>query len=100
MNTLPSAVICGVTSNFNTASMYCTEMVLLMVVWIGTFVPCFTVAFSLFWVTILGLESNLPTPLASAALMKKSMAKFGERCEKPKPLVGVPADNEVFRGIP
>ena len=35
-----------------------------------------------------GLESSLPTPLASAAVMKKSMAKFGERCEKPKPLVG------------
>ena len=36
--------ICGVTSSFSTASMYCTEMVLLMVVWIGILVPCFTVA--------------------------------------------------------
>src|SRR5579883_1782659 len=32
MNTVPSAVICGVTSSFKTASMNCTEMVLLMVV--------------------------------------------------------------------
>ena len=76
---VPSAVICGVTSSLSTASMYCTEMVLLMVVWIGILTPCFTVAFSLFWVTMRGLESSLPTPLDSAAVIKKSTAKFGER---------------------
>ncbi len=32
---MPSAVICGVTSSFRTASTYCTAMVLLMLVWIG-----------------------------------------------------------------
>src|SRR5579863_3432854 len=58
-------------------------------------------AFSLFWVTILGLESSFPTPLDSAALMKKSTAKFGERCEKPKPEVGgAPAEKLVFKGKP
>src|SRR5713226_9007752 len=34
----------------------------------------------------LGFESNFPTPLASAAVMKKSMAKLGDRCENPNPL--------------
>src|SRR5579862_3761830 len=101
MNTVPSAVICGVTSSFNTASMYCTETVLLTVVWMGILVPCLTEAFSLFWVTMRGLESSLPTPLDSAALIKKSMAKFGERCEKPKPVVGgAPAAKLVFKGRP
>src|SRR5215470_17369526 len=47
-----------------------------------------------------GLDSSLPTPLASAAVMKKSTAKFGERCEKPKPLVGDPAEKLVFKGRP
>src|SRR5277367_3530515 len=75
-------------------------MVLLMVVWIGILVPCLTVAFSLFCVTTRGLESNFPTPLASDAVMKKSSAKFGERNEYPKPLVGVPADRLVLSGMP
>src|SRR5690242_382999 len=48
----------------------------------------------------LGLESSLPTPLASARLRKKSKAKFGERCEKLKPLVGAPAGKLVFNGVP
>ena len=78
MKIVPSAVICGVTSSFSTASMYWTEIVLLIVVWIGIFVPCFTVAFSLFWVMTLGFESSLPTPLDSAALIMKSRAKLGE----------------------
>src|ERR1700720_1005495 len=71
--------------------MYCTEIVLLMVVWIGILTPCFTVAFSLFCVTMRGLESSLPTPLDSAAVMKKSTAKLGDREMKPNPLVGTPA---------
>src|SRR5262249_37018907 len=101
MKTVPSAVINGVTSSLSTASMYCTETVLLIVVWIGTLVPCFTVAFSLFWVTTRGFDSSLPTPLDSAALMKKSIAKFGDRCEKPKPLVGgAPAAKLVTSGKP
>ena len=60
--------------------------------------PCLTVAFSLFWVTMRGFESNLPTPLDSAAVMKKSTAKFGERWEKPKPLVGAAAPRLTLRG--
>jgi|GEM_PF-6810609 len=39
MKIVPSAVICGVTSNFNVASMNCTEIVLLIVVWIGILTP-------------------------------------------------------------
>src|ERR1700730_18576175 len=58
------------------------------------------VAFSLFCVTTRGFESNFPTPLASAAVMKKSTAKLGERCTKPKPLVGAPAPRLVLSGIP
>src|SRR5258708_16412090 len=58
------------------------------------------VAFWLFWVTIRGLESSLPTPLDSAAVMKKSSAKFAERCENPKPDVGEPALKDVCRGRP
>src|SRR6202040_982895 len=73
---------------------------LLMVVWIGIFTPCLTVAFSLFCVTMRGLESSLPTPFDSAAVMKKSTAKFGERCEKPKPDVGAPAAKFVCSGKP
>src|SRR5271155_2874544 len=64
----------------------------------GILTPCFTVAFSLFWVTMRGFESSLPTPLASDAVMKKSSAKFGERVEKPKPLVGTPAPRLTLRG--
>ncbi len=70
MYTVPSAVICGVTTSCNTASMYCTAMVLLMLVWIGILVPCFTVALALFWATSCGLESSLPTPLDSAAVIR------------------------------
>src|SRR6267378_3494124 len=73
-------------------------MVLLMVVLIGIFVPCLTVAFSLFWVMTLGFESNLPTPLDSAAVMKKSTAKFGERCPRNSPLVGAAAPRLTFSG--
>src|SRR5713101_3764199 len=78
--------------------MNCTEIVLLIVVCIGILVPCFTVAFSLFCVMTLGFESNLPTPLASAAVMKKSTAKFGERCPRNSPLVGATAERKVFNG--
>ena len=63
MKTVPSAVICGVTTSCNTALMYWTAMVLLMLVWIGILVPCITVALALFWATSCGLESSLPTPL-------------------------------------
>src|SRR5207245_5228217 len=99
MKIVPSAVICGVTSNFSTASTYCTEIVLLMVVWIGILVPCLIWAFSLFWVMTLGLESNLPTPLDSAAVMIKSMAKFDDLWENRKQLPPVPgpAGKFVFR---
>src|SRR5437870_13448584 len=95
---VPSAVICGVTSSFSTASMNCTEMVLLIVVCTGIFVPCFTTAFSLFWVMTLGLESSLPTPLDSAAEMIKSTAKFGDRWAKLMPLVGAAAGRLVLKG--
>src|SRR4029077_15802310 len=47
-----------------------------------------------------GLESNLPTPFDSAAVMKKSTAKFGERWVKPKPLVGADAPRLTLKGIP
>src|SRR5580700_10610263 len=66
----------------------------------GILVPCLTVAFSLFCVMTLGFESNLPTPLASAMVMKKSTAKFGDRCEKLMPDVGAFAGKFVFRGVP
>src|SRR5260370_19482303 len=56
------------------------------------------VAFSLFCVVSLGFERSLPTPLASAAEMKKSTAKFGERCPRNSPLVGAPAARLVFNG--
>src|ERR1700675_4704428 len=46
----------------------------------------------------LGFESNLPTPLDSAAVIKKSMAKLGERCPKKTPLVGAPAPKLTFNG--
>src|ERR1700687_6212193 len=46
----------------------------------------------------LGFESSLPTPLASDAVMKKSTAKFGERCPRKIPLVGAPAPRLVFSG--
>src|SRR6267143_1029473 len=55
-------------------------------------------ALSLFWVMTLGFESNLPTPLDSAAVMNKSTAKFGERCASIRPLVGAPAAKLVTRG--
>src|SRR5262252_6483656 len=100
MKTVPSAVICGVTSSFSTASMNVIEIVLLIVVCTGIFVPCLTTAFSLFWVTTRGFESSLPTPRDSAAVMKKSTAKFGERCEKPMPLVGTPAPRLTASGKP
>src|SRR5260370_18036181 len=46
----------------------------------------------------LGFESSLPTPLASAAVMKKSTAKLGERCPRNSPLVGALAPRLVFNG--
>src|SRR5580692_10913573 len=66
----------------------------------GILTPCFTVAFSLFCVTMRGFESSLPTPLASAAVMKKSTAKLEDRFENPKPLVGTPAPRLRLRGRP
>src|SRR5260370_30398269 len=45
-----------------------------------------------------GFDSNLPTPLASAAVMKKSTAKLGERCPRKSPLVGAVAPRLVFNG--
>src|SRR3989475_12725068 len=57
----------------------------------GILVPCLTVALSLFCVMTLGFERSLPTPLASAAVMKKSTAKLGERWPRNSPLVGAPA---------
>src|SRR2546421_4493712 len=98
MKIVPSAVICGVTSSLSTASIKVIEIVLLIVVWIGIFVPCFTTAFSLFCVTTRGFERSLPTPRDSAAVMKKSTAKFGERWPKKRPLVGTPAPRLTARG--
>src|SRR5258707_13759489 len=46
----------------------------------------------------LGFERSLPTPLASAAVMKKSTAKLGERWPRNTPLVGAPAPRLVFSG--
>src|SRR6266576_4133565 len=46
----------------------------------------------------LGFESSLPTPLASAAVMKRSTAKLGERCPRNSPLVGATAPRLVFSG--
>src|SRR5256885_2723603 len=100
MKIVPSAVICGVTSSFSTASIKVIEIVLLIVVWIGILVPCFTTAFSLFCVTTRGFERSLPTPRDSAAVMKKSTAKFGERWPKKRPLVGTPAPRLTARGNP
>ena len=47
----------------------------------------------------LGFERSLPTPLASAAVIKKSPAKFVERCASSKPLVGAPAARLLTKGI-
>src|ERR1700674_4174594 len=47
----------------------------------------------------LGFERSLPTPLASAAVIKKSTAKFGERGASSKPLVGPPASRLLTKGI-
>src|ERR1700687_1592182 len=46
----------------------------------------------------LGFERSLPTPLASAAVMKRSTAKLGERWPRNSPLVGAPAARLVFNG--
>ena len=62
-------VICGVTCSFKHRVDVCVEMVLFTVVWIGIWAPCFTTAMALFWVTSCGLDSSLPTPLDSAAVM-------------------------------
>src|SRR5260370_7621979 len=64
----------------------------------GILVPCLTIAFSLFCVMTLGFERSFPTPLASDAVMKKSTAKFGERCPRNNPLVGAVAPRLVFNG--
>src|ERR1017187_8422160 len=99
MYTVPSAVICGVTSSSSTASTNCTETVLFTIVETGILVPCFTVAFSLFCVITLGFESNLPTPRSSAAVMIKSSAKFAELKEYEIPLVGAPVGKFDSKGM-
>src|ERR1700726_4313533 len=66
----------------------------------GNLTPCLMMAFSLFCVTMRGLESNLPTPLDSAAVIKKSSAKLADRKEYPMPDVGTPAPKLVTSGIP
>src|SRR5260370_41656659 len=47
-----------------------------------------------------GLERNLERRWVCAAVMKKSTAKFGERSENPKAMVGEPADKNVVKGGP
>src|SRR5689334_7020484 len=100
MKTVPTAVICGVTSSFSTASIKVIEIVLLIVVWIGILLPCFSTAYSLLVVTRRGFERSLPTPRDSDAVMNKSTAKFAERCEKPSLLVGTPAPRLTPSGKP
>src|SRR5574340_1087312 len=46
----------------------------------------------------LGFESNLPTPLVSAALMNRSTAKLGDRWPKKTPLVGTAAPRFTLKG--
>src|SRR6266404_9848888 len=58
------------------------------------------IAFSLFWVTTRGFESSFPTPLASAAVIKRSTAKFGDRCPRKSPLVAALAPKFTLEGIP
>src|SRR5260370_8214029 len=64
----------------------------------GILVTCVTVAFLLFCVMTWGFERSFPTPLAFDAVMKKSTAKFGERCPRNNPLVGAVAPRLVFNG--
>src|SRR5712691_5121424 len=66
----------------------------------GIFTPCLTVAFSLFCVMTLGFESSLPIPFDSAAEMKKSTAKLGDRWPKNTPLVGATAPRFTLNGRP
>src|SRR5947209_6409965 len=48
----------------------------------------------------LGFESSLPMPFASAAEMKKSTAKLGDRWPKNTPLVGATAPRFTLNGRP
>src|SRR2546427_12358936 len=48
----------------------------------------------------LGFESSLPIPFDSAAEMKKSTAKLGDRWPKNTPLVGATAPRFVLNGRP
>src|ERR1700686_24097 len=65
----------------------------------GICVPCLTSAIALFCVTSCGLERSLPTPLLSAAVIKKSKVKFGDTRENMNPLVGALAGRLTFSGI-
>jgi len=76
--------------------MYCTEIVLLMTVWIGIFVPCFTIAFSLFWVITFGFESSLPTPLDSAAVMNRVHRKVRRAVSEEEEAAGWNAGTQVY----
>src|SRR5580704_16876301 len=98
MKMVPSAVICGVTSSWSTASTNCTETVLFTMVCTGILVPCFTVAFWLFCVITFGFEINLPTPRSSAAVMMASSAKLADWNAYVIPLVGVVAPKAVNSG--
>ncbi|MNY02004.1 hypothetical protein D3C86_1345580 [compost metagenome] len=67
-STLPSGVICGVTSSFRLALRNCTEVAPLDVAdWYGSSVPCSISALMLLAVTTRGLEMILPLPSASSA---------------------------------
>src|ERR1700683_1284336 len=96
---VPSAVIWGVTCKIKAASMYWTEIVLLIVVWIGIFSPCSTWPRELFCVMIFGRDSTLPAPFDSAAVRIKSSAKLPERCAKVNPEVGPVAGKLVAKGL-
>jgi len=91
MNTVPSAVICGVYFQLEHRVDVLHGNGIVDGGLNRNFSTLLHRSFFVVCVTMRGLESSLPTPFASAAVMKKSIAKFGERCEKPKPDVGEPA---------
>src|SRR5260370_3223710 len=64
----------------------------------GIVVPCLAIVLSLFGVMTLGFERSFPAPLDSDGVMKKSTAKFGERCPRKNSLVGAVAPRLVFNG--
>ena len=74
-STVPSAVICGVTSSESVASTYWTVTVWFATVWIGSRMPLWMCAFSLFWAVTLGEETTLTRPSFSAAASVKSRLK-------------------------